>query len=344
MGSFIPASVRARGSVRWVKGGGAVEGAESFFVESLEAWREAKGLERMTLAGHSMGGYMAVAYSEKYPHRVDRLVLLSPVGVPDRRPEEEAKKYSNLPLRFKCMLSMFRYTWSKGITPGSFLRFLPESRGRSMAAGYVTNRLPAISSPEEREALTEYLYANSMLPGSGEFCLDQVLEPGAFAKRPTLGRIPQIDVPSVGFIYGQSDWMDPMGGVEVRDICDRINESRGEEDGKGGAPDVEVFGVKDAGHLLMLENWEGFNNAVLAAAGGGDYGENKVTGETVTTTEMSTTAASNEGRNWHERGYVRLTRNGELSSASEVFSVPRWSSDQEEEGEKISTEVDPVGA
>ena len=37
----------------------------------------------MILAGHSFGGYMSVAYTEKYPQHVDKLILLSPVGVPD---------------------------------------------------------------------------------------------------------------------------------------------------------------------------------------------------------------------------------------------------------------------
>lgn len=33
--------------------------AESFFVESLEAWRREQGLEKMVLMGHSMGGYLS---------------------------------------------------------------------------------------------------------------------------------------------------------------------------------------------------------------------------------------------------------------------------------------------
>jgi cardiolipin-specific phospholipase len=39
-------------------------------------------LEKMTLIGHSLGGYLTVAYALKYPTRVDKLILLSPAGVP----------------------------------------------------------------------------------------------------------------------------------------------------------------------------------------------------------------------------------------------------------------------
>ncbi|VVT50769.1 uncharacterized protein SAPINGB_P002874 [Magnusiomyces paraingens] len=54
---------------------------EDWFVESLEAWRAAKGIERFTLMGHSMGGYFAAAYAFRYPQRVERLVMVSPAGV-----------------------------------------------------------------------------------------------------------------------------------------------------------------------------------------------------------------------------------------------------------------------
>ena len=55
-------------------------------MESLEYWRAANKIEKMVLAGHSMGGYLSVAYCEKYPQRVDRLLLLSPAGIPDDPP------------------------------------------------------------------------------------------------------------------------------------------------------------------------------------------------------------------------------------------------------------------
>lgn len=44
---------------------GRVETAEDFFVETLEAWRRKNGIGRMILAGHSMGGYISVAYCGK---------------------------------------------------------------------------------------------------------------------------------------------------------------------------------------------------------------------------------------------------------------------------------------
>lgn len=38
----------------------------------------------MVLCGHSLGGYLSVCYAEKYPQRIDKLVLASPVREPTR--------------------------------------------------------------------------------------------------------------------------------------------------------------------------------------------------------------------------------------------------------------------
>ncbi|CAK7262441.1 hypothetical protein SEPCBS57363_000028 [Sporothrix epigloea] len=57
--------------------------AESWFVDSLEEWRKIRKIERFTLMGHSLGGYLAVSYALKYPGHLNKLILASPVGVPE---------------------------------------------------------------------------------------------------------------------------------------------------------------------------------------------------------------------------------------------------------------------
>ena len=51
-------------------------------VADLEAVREALGEERLAVVGHSMGGYLAMAWAARHPGRVARLVL---VGSPPAR-------------------------------------------------------------------------------------------------------------------------------------------------------------------------------------------------------------------------------------------------------------------
>ncbi|KAK4192410.1 putative cardiolipin-specific deacylase, mitochondrial [Podospora australis] len=62
---------------------GKITEAESWFIDALEEWRKVRKLDKFTLMGHSMGGYLAVSYALKYPGRLNKLILVSPVGVPE---------------------------------------------------------------------------------------------------------------------------------------------------------------------------------------------------------------------------------------------------------------------
>jgi cardiolipin-specific phospholipase len=130
---------------------GRVHEAESFFVDSLEEWREKMGLEKMTLIGHSLGAYMSVVYALRYPTRVSKLILLSPAGVargpndtvPSReltdsqdvsesmeqaKPAskahvEEIKKGLKKDLREESRLrKLFTYLWEEGWSPLQVVR------------------------------------------------------------------------------------------------------------------------------------------------------------------------------------------------------------------------------
>jgi proline iminopeptidase len=50
-------------------------------VADLEALREKTGQERLTLAGYSWGGLLAVLYFLEHPQRVERLALVSPASL-----------------------------------------------------------------------------------------------------------------------------------------------------------------------------------------------------------------------------------------------------------------------
>jgi len=242
----------------------SVETAEAFFIESLESWRESNKIEKMNLAGHSMGGYLSVAYCEKYPERVHQLLLLSPAGVPDDPPENIAERRGKFLTSAprKLVYNFFTGLWESGYTPGSLMRAILESQGRYLVEGYVRNRLPAISDPEEQAVLAEYMYTGSILPGSGEYGLSRLLLPGAIAKQPGLHRIPKLKVKKVSFLYGVKDWMDVNGGLGVQEICREERLA-----GNTSSPEITVYQVPNAGHLLMLENSSAFNAALMVAAG-----------------------------------------------------------------------------
>ena len=65
------------------EGEARIREAEDWFIDAIEEWRMQRKIERFTLLGHSLGGYLAVAYALKYPGHLNKLVLASPVGIPE---------------------------------------------------------------------------------------------------------------------------------------------------------------------------------------------------------------------------------------------------------------------
>jgi cardiolipin-specific phospholipase len=227
-------------------------------VESLEAWRREQKIESMILAGHSMGGYLGVAYTERYPQHVDRLILISPAGVPEETPALIEARRRRTTWRLRLFEVLFPL-----VSPGDLFRSLPEWTARKWMRKYVSRRLPAITDQDEQVKLAEYLYANNALPGSGEYCLPSILKPSIFGRQPLQHRIPHLNVQSCTFLYGDMDWMDPNGGLLVEQECARLR-LRGR-----AAPNVQVYSVAQAGHLLMLDNVTEFNNGMVLAMGKG---------------------------------------------------------------------------
>lgn len=237
----------------------SVSTTEEFFVNSLEEWRKANGLERMILAGHSMGGYMSVAYAERYPERVERLILASPVGVPHETEDmiqQRQSRFVQSSWKRRLFLNVWKFCFRYS-TPGEIVRLLPTGRGLALVQEYVKRRIPAIEQQEERQAVTDYLYqCATALPGSGEYCINKILNPTVLAKEALVHRIPKLQVPHVTFLYGKNDWMESTGGLDVQETCTEM-----------GGPQVDVYEVSNAGHLLMLENWKEFNAGMVLAGG-----------------------------------------------------------------------------
>ncbi|KAJ2452833.1 hypothetical protein EV183_002642 [Coemansia sp. RSA 2336] len=252
--------------------------AENFFVESLEEWRKRVGIERMTLCGHSFGGYMSALYALKHPDRVEKLVLISPIGIPEPPPDydeklrqgfgparrrsapadkpstpeyepaEDSNDSSAPPSRSRIM--WFRLAmglWERNFAPQWIVRSAGPF-GRRLIDWYV-NRFKWLSE-SQRTALAAYAHQISVLPGSSESALGDILKPGAFARRPLVHRLDAIAVPTV-FMYGANDWVDFTGAQQViRRIAGRVP--------------TRLVHIPDAGHNLHLENPTDFNQFLVS--------------------------------------------------------------------------------
>ncbi|KAF2168350.1 hypothetical protein M409DRAFT_21784 [Zasmidium cellare ATCC 36951] len=186
---------------------GKVREAENWFVDALEEWRKKKGIEKMTLLGHSMGGYMAVCYALKYPGHLNKLILASPVGIPEDpyavnedMPEpgdstmvnevtqdaNDATAAKKPPPR-RQMPKWFATLWDANISPFSLVR-LSGPLGPRLVSGWTSRRFSHLPE-DEAQSLHDYSYSLFRQRGSGEYALAYILAPGAFARSPLIRRI-----------------------------------------------------------------------------------------------------------------------------------------------------------
>lgn len=109
-----------------------VDMAEDFFVDAIHHWKvkvfKDLGIpddKKYYLAGHSLGGYLSSVYALKYENEIEKLILLSPVGIPEKPADFDfnnvAKRFDTFPKRVGA--KMILYLWDKSFTPFGILRY-----------------------------------------------------------------------------------------------------------------------------------------------------------------------------------------------------------------------------
>jgi len=224
-----------------------------------------------------LGGYLSVNYCLKYPSHVDKLILVSPVGVPNNPyetknniefdpavtdpPDTTIQSEFSQPQgatsrsaiqETRPLPRWITLLWENNFSPFMFVRI--PMVGPKFASGWTTRRFAQLPTEEEYTALSWYAYQIFRLPGSGEYALTYLLAPGAYARRPLMERVRGLQkdgvLKRVVWIYGSLDWMDSEAGEEASErLSGRIKS------------DVVVVG--QAGHNVHLDNPEGFNRVVV---------------------------------------------------------------------------------
>jgi pimeloyl-ACP methyl ester carboxylesterase len=86
--------------------------------DALQAVTKAAGVERFTIGGNSMGGWVAWRYALEYPGRVDALLLIDAAGMPLR----EGEKAPPLNLGFRIMRNPVLRPLAEQITPRDLVK------------------------------------------------------------------------------------------------------------------------------------------------------------------------------------------------------------------------------
>ena len=156
----------------------SVQVAEDFFVNALYQWKERLGLrDKFVLAGHSFGGYISSVYAMRYPEQLSRLILISPVGVPEKPDSYSQEHFSN---NFDSMASrvaakVIYRMWERNYTPFHVLRWGGKLGTQKFLKKYMQHRMERLTHQEEVLELRNYLHQVFLRPASGEYALNCIL-------------------------------------------------------------------------------------------------------------------------------------------------------------------------
>nr|KAF6419802.1 abhydrolase domain containing 5, lysophosphatidic acid acyltransferase [Molossus molossus] len=200
------------------------EEVENQFVESIEEWRCALGLDKVILLGHNLGGFLAAAYSLKYPSRVSHLILVEPWGFPER--PDLADQDRPIPVWIRAL--------GAALTPFNPLAGLRIAGpfGLSLVQRLRPDFKRKYSSMFEDDTVTEYIYhCNVQTP------------------RPMLQRIGKMDPDlPVSVIYGARSCIDGSSGTSIQSVRPHSY--------------VRTIAILGAGHYVYADQPEDFNHKV----------------------------------------------------------------------------------
>ncbi|KGQ08252.1 putative cardiolipin-specific deacylase [Beauveria bassiana D1-5] len=206
--------------------------AEDWFIDALEEWRRKRKIDRFTLLGHSLGGYLAVSYALKYPGHLKKLILASPVGIPEdpyavnaSMPEPDESTLVNEFTQDQTQITQTGHDTAAAAKaaaaaaasskapapPGAPKRPIPSWLVWLWDANVSPFSIIRMTGPlgprfvsgwtsrrfnhlpgPEAQALHDYAFSIFKQKGSGEYALAYVLAPGAYARRPVINRIQDV--------------------------------------------------------------------------------------------------------------------------------------------------------
>lgn len=243
LGSYLPAwdknITELRGHYRTVAvdlpgyGKSSKEGVEvsmAHYANTVLALMDRLNLKQAVLAGHSMGGQVAMTAALQAPERVKKLILAAPAGLETFTDQQK---------------QLFKAT----VTPESIQKTTPEQVVASYKVNFyqmLADVQPMIDDRLKMVESADFGNYSKAVAGSVAAMVDE----------PVYEKLPQLQVPTL-LIFGENDALIPnkyfnpsLTPKAVADI------------GKTHIKGSQVVMVPEAGHFLQFEKPEAFNKAV----------------------------------------------------------------------------------
>jgi 4,5:9,10-diseco-3-hydroxy-5,9,17-trioxoandrosta-1(10),2-diene-4-oate hydrolase len=195
----------------------------------VDAFMDQIGMEACTLVGNSMGGFVGLECAIKFPHRVERLVLVSAAGL-------SIEHQRNEPLLKAMYLGENVAQWVTARVVGRSRELASRRRSRKAMLWYVT--------PHAERWSPEMVIEQARGAGKPGFlpALD------ALTDYPIRDRLDDVKCPTL-VVWGEKDFLVPV--KDAYKFGELISDSR-------------VIVYEDVGHVAMLEVPERFNADVRA--------------------------------------------------------------------------------
>lgn len=202
-----------------------------YFSKAVVAFMDSLSIKRTHLAGHSMGGQLAMLLALEHPERVRTLTLAAPAGIETFTPQEAAglKAYAATTFPQKQSEEQIRQAWA--------LNF---------------HQQPAEVEPliQERLQLNESAYYPTYA---------RLLQGGVsgMLEAPVAQRLGEISMP-VLLLFGTEDQLIPN-----RYLHPNLTIQSVAQEAHTAIPNSQLVMLSAAGHLLQFEQPEAFNKALL---------------------------------------------------------------------------------
>ena len=208
---------------------GNYEGSMTFYAGVLKEFLEKKGIRHIVVAGHSMGGQIAMTMALQYPELVDKLILLAPAGF------EVFNKGQRQWFRDVMTVDGVRLTTVEQIRNNYAYNFYNMPKD----AEFMVNDRIAIRSADD---FIPYCY---MITKNVKGMVDQ----------PIFDFMPQIKQPVLA-IYGENDNLIPnryLNGGRTKDFAEK---------GIAQFPNGKLVMIPKAGHFVQWEKADEVNKLI----------------------------------------------------------------------------------
>lgn len=204
-------------------------GTMDFYADVIKLFMDKLGLKKAVLAGHSMGGQIAMVMALRYPDYVDKLVLVSPAGI-ETFTEGQKEWFRNV-----MTVAGVKNTSTQQIRANLTANFynLPDD-----AEFMITDRI----------AMRDAKYFDN-------YCYTVVQSVKGMVDQPVYDFLPNIKQKTL-ILFGENDNLIPNPYLNPGFTADigKIAEER--------IPNSKLIVVPSCGHFVQFEKADVFNNAV----------------------------------------------------------------------------------